>query len=149
MDCWSSSTIFIKLRSQQSSYYINTHAVSHHNDRGFWACVRPSKIPTHYGYVLRFSEIAAGAYNASVSQSLATPTPIVLDYQNTKLVFVCLRRQRFRTFVGSISSPNQHDNPRCGALPAMLDLYIKPRPRTILPPPTHLFAHYQNNDRHR
>ena len=51
-------------------------------------------------YVLRFSEIAAGVYNVSVGRLLATPTPIVLDYQNTKLAIVCLCRQRFRNFMG-------------------------------------------------
>jgi len=81
----------------------------------------------------------------SVGRFLATLTPIVLDYQNTDITRLCLRRQRFGTLAGWISSPNPYENPRCGALPAMLDLHIKPRPRTTLLTPTHLFAHYQNN----
>ena len=147
MDCWSSSTIFIKLRFQHPAFFLDTLSLSYQKRKMAGTCLPPFKIFTHYGCVLRFSEIAAGAYNVSVGRFLATPTPIVLDYQNTDITRLCLRRQTFGTLIGWISSPNSHDDPRCGALLAMLDLYIERRPCTVLPSPTHLFAHYQNYNR--
>ena len=64
MDCWSSSTTIIKLRFQRSAFFLNTRRVLS-KWRRFWACVRPFKILIQHAYVLRFSEMNMGAYNAS------------------------------------------------------------------------------------
>ena len=47
MNCWSSSTIFIKLRFQHSAFFINTDAVSYQKCKEMGACLRPSKCSSH------------------------------------------------------------------------------------------------------